>query len=97
MGTRTAAADLVNDVDEDYGSGDTGMTEISVEFQPTEPAGHQKEHRRPGIKPKFVKFWKKRKSSWSSLRAGVKRQVPRLDEERELVAADTAEVRLHKN
>lgn len=40
MGTRTAAADLVNDVDEDYGSGDTGMTEISVEFQPTEPAGH---------------------------------------------------------
>nr|XP_037286202.1 LOW QUALITY PROTEIN: BAI1-associated protein 3-like [Rhipicephalus microplus] len=84
-GTRTAAAVLVNDVDEDYGSGDTCVTEISVEFQPTELAGHQKEHRHPGIKRKFVKFWKKRKSSWSSLRAGVKRQVPRLEEERELV------------
>ncbi|XP_075725249.1 BAI1-associated protein 3-like isoform X6 [Rhipicephalus microplus] len=90
-GTRTAAAVLVNDVDEDYGSGDTCVTEISVEFQPTELAGHQKEHRHPGIKRKFVKFWKKRKSSWSSLRAGVKRQVPRLEEERELVAVDAAE------
>lgn len=80
-------------IDENLGYDDAHVTEISVEFQPAEHAGDQKEQGRSrGIKRKFVKFWKKRKRSWSSLRGSMKNRMARLDEERELVAMDAAEV-----
>ncbi|KAL1476607.1 hypothetical protein MTO96_036391 [Rhipicephalus appendiculatus] len=57
---------------------DAHVGEITVEFQPTQPADDRKQQRRPGIKRKFVKFWKKRKRSWSSLRASMKIKTPRV-------------------
>ncbi|KAL1417597.1 hypothetical protein MTO96_006151 [Rhipicephalus appendiculatus] len=90
-GTRARAAVSDDHVGENAGYDDAHVGEITVEFQPTQPADDRKQQRRPGIKRKFVKFWKKRKRSWSSLRASMKIKTPRVDEERKLVSVDAAE------
>ncbi|XP_077489961.1 BAI1-associated protein 3-like isoform X3 [Amblyomma americanum] len=68
---------------------DADITEVSVEFLPEK--GEEKQRRFPVLKRKLVKFWKKRKRKFSSMRASIKNKLPQVDEERELVVKDTIE------
>lgn len=77
-------------VDKEVGYDDAHVTEISVEFHP-EPAMNQKQRRRSDIKPKLIKFWKKRQRRLSSLRFSMKTKLPRIDEELELMLTDASE------
>ncbi|XP_077526534.1 BAI1-associated protein 3-like isoform X2 [Haemaphysalis longicornis] len=65
---------------------DAHITEVGVEFLPERPPADRKQRRFPGIKRKLAKFLKKRKSSFTSLRASMRNKMPRVDEEQELVA-----------